>query len=114
MINSSNDSSLDYSSTFVGLGISDSNAYTYDDDGDDSFGLKKAKSDDVFGSFVSPPEKSDWIDDLLGGFVVGVDLNSKSPKQNKAGFDDLVPGFRASSSPRDRSFFGLIIFFWIV
>ncbi|KAK9214746.1 hypothetical protein WN944_006745 [Citrus x changshan-huyou] len=58
-INSSNGSSLDYSSTFVGSGISDSNAYTYDDDGDDIFGLKKAKSDDVYGSFVSPPEKSD-------------------------------------------------------
>ncbi|KAK9218222.1 hypothetical protein WN943_006859 [Citrus x changshan-huyou] len=43
----------------MGSGISDSNAYTYDDDGADIFGLKKAKSDDVPGSFVSPPKKSD-------------------------------------------------------
>ena len=98
----------------MGSGISDSNAYTYDDDGADIFGLKKAKSDDVPGSFVSPPKKSDWIDDLLGGFGVGADWNSKSPKQNEAGFDDLVPGFGASSSPRDESFFWLNNFFWIV
>ena len=111
---------MDYSSTSTGSRILDYNAYTYDDDGDDIFGLKKAKSDEVPGlfvlpgSFVSPPKKSDWIDDLLGGFGVGADWNSKSPKQNEAGFDDLVPGFGASSSPRDESFFWLNNFFWIV
>lgn len=99
-INSSNGSSLDYGSSFMGSRISGSNAYTYDDDDDDDiFGLKNTKNDDVSGSFVSPPEKSDSVDDLLGGFGVGADSNSKSPKQNEAGSDDLIPGFGASSSP---------------
>lgn len=100
-INSSNDSSLDYGSTFMGAGFSGSNAYTYDDDDDDIFGLKKNINDDLSGSFVSPPEKSDSVDDLLGGFGVGADSNSESLKQNEAGSDDLIPGFGASTSPND-------------
>lgn len=108
-INSSNGSSLDYGSAFMGSGISGSNAYTYDDDDDDDiFGLKKNINDDLSGSFVSPPEKGDSVDDLLGGFGVGPDSNSESLKQNEAGSDDLIPGFGASTSSNDGYFFSLI------
>ncbi|KAH9757140.1 J domain-containing protein [Citrus sinensis] len=101
-INSSNGSSLDYGSVVMGSGISGSNAYTYDDDDDDDiFGLKKNINDDLSGSFVSPPEKGDSVDDLLGGFGVGADSNSESLKQNEAGSDDLIPGFGASTSSND-------------
>ncbi|KAK0577634.1 hypothetical protein LWI29_036206 [Acer saccharum] len=93
--NSNNGSSLDYSSMFSASSNYGSKSYTYVDD--DVFGLN-SKNDDVFGSFVSPTKQSGLDDDLLGGFG-GVESRSKSFKQNAAGFDDLIPGFGASTSP---------------
>ncbi|KAL5776858.1 hypothetical protein ACOSP7_009784 [Xanthoceras sorbifolium] len=93
--NPSNGSSLDYDSIFAASSNSGSNSHKHFDD--DVFGLN-AKNDDVFGSFVSPPKQRGLNDDLLGSFG-GVESRSKSSKQNAAGFDDLIPGFGASTSP---------------
>ncbi|KAI9200430.1 hypothetical protein LWI28_007850 [Acer negundo] len=92
--NSNNGSSLDYSSMFSASSNSGSKSHAYVDD--DVFGLN-SKKDDVFGSFVSPTKQA-GLGDLLGGFG-GVESRSKSFKQNAAGFDDLIPGFGASTSP---------------
>lgn len=93
-IKSSDGSSMDYDSIFMGSGNSGSESYSYNDD--DIFGLK-TKNDDGFRSFGSPPKQSDSVDDLLGGFG-GAESKSKSSNENVAGFDDLIPGFGASSS----------------
>ncbi|KAK2659440.1 hypothetical protein Ddye_005973 [Dipteronia dyeriana] len=94
--NSNNGSSLDFSSMFSASSNSGSKSYTYVDD--DVFGLN-SKNDDVFGSFVSPTKQSGLDDDLLGDFGGVESRSSKSFKQNAAGFDDLIPGFSASTSP---------------
>lgn len=96
---SSNGSSLDYDSIFKGSSNSGPKSYAYDDD--DVFGLNKNKNDDVFGSFVSPPKQNDLVDDLLGGGFGGAESRSNNSKQNVGGFDDLIPGFGASSSPNN-------------
>ncbi|KAJ7965510.1 Auxilin-related protein 1 [Quillaja saponaria] len=102
--------SFDYDLIFSGSnnsGSMSSSAYV-----DDIFGgmpgLKSpasVKNDDGFPSFASPHKQSVHIDDLLdkmGAFQ----SKSKSPNENGSGgvaktaadFDDLIPGFRGSSS----------------
>ncbi|EEF42106.1 auxilin, putative [Ricinus communis] len=63
-------------------------------DGDILSGLNGSNSnnntDDLFGSFVSKPNQSALVDDLLGGF--GATLKPSS-QNGSVGFDDLLPGF---------------------
>lgn len=110
-------SSFDYDSFFSGSSVNSSSYNTYDND--DIFGgmpglnsstsaNNGAKSDDIFGSFASPPKPNAPIDDLLGDFV-GVGAKPKVSNGNTSGnavnkpsgFDDLIPGFDARAPLND-------------
>ncbi|KAF8109884.1 hypothetical protein N665_0089s0005 [Sinapis alba] len=80
---------------------SSSSAQGFDDV--DLFGIPGSKSsvtvinDDIFGSFSTSTKQDAGVDDLLGGFG----LESKSGNQSssgKNGFDELIPGFGATTS----------------
>ncbi|XP_044475043.1 auxilin-related protein 2-like isoform X2 [Mangifera indica] len=90
---------LDFDSMFKASSNSGSKSYAYDDD---VFGLNKTKNE-AFGTFSSPPKRNDLVDDLLGGGFGGAETRSNNSKQNVGGFDDLMPGFGASSSQNNRT-----------
>ncbi|KAM6544055.1 hypothetical protein CsatB_008502 [Cannabis sativa] len=99
-------SSFDIGSFLSGSNVNSSSfSHTYDND--DIFGgmpglnsstsaSNATKSDDIFGSFASPPKPNVPIDDLLADFA-GADANPIFSNKNQAsGFDDLIPGFGPS------------------
>lgn len=96
----------------------------YDDDGSDDIfngvpGLRssssKVKYDDVFASVSSSPPKgtSSPFDDLLGGFGKPAEPQLKSTgsirpektEKNVPDFDDLLPGFGATTSPPSERYY---------
>ncbi|XP_062101050.1 auxilin-related protein 1 isoform X2 [Humulus lupulus] len=104
-------SSFDIGSFLSGSNVNSSSFHTYDND--DIFGIpglnsstsasNAMQSDDIFGSFASPPNPNAPIDDLLADFV-GADSKPKFSNRNASGnavnqasgFDDLIPGFGPS------------------
>ena len=107
-------SSFDYDSLFSGSNSNPTgksslfNAYDNDDIfggmpgvSSSSFASKDAKSDDIFGSFAPATKQSAPIDDFLGGFVGAESKPKSSTSKMSSGFDDLIPGFGASSPPNN-------------
>ena len=96
-------SSFDYDSFFLG---SNANSLSRGYDNDDIFGAmpgvkssnySENASDDILGSFASPPKQSAPSDDLLSDFVGA----AAKPKGTTSNFDYLIPGFGANVAPNN-------------